>query len=118
MKFAVDDRVTIRYELGTNIRGTIATADIPAKTSIMHITGSLVIRSTNPDDWCQLIEAVNEELGKVLLKSLEIPIPRSPQYHVLELLVYQSPQVFLATEYLAISLESLIGRRQPQPLLE
>jgi hypothetical protein len=111
MKFAVDDSVTIRYERGTNIRGTIATADIPAKTIIMHITGSLVIRSTNPDDWCQSIEAVNEELGKVLLKSSEIPIRRSPQYHVLELLVYQSPQV-------AISLESLIGRRQPQPLLE
>ena len=64
MKFSVDDHVTIGYEPGSNIRGTIATADIPAETIIMHIPGSLVIRSPNPDDWCQSIEAVTEELRK------------------------------------------------------
>ncbi len=65
IKLAVDDRVTIGYEPGSHIRGIIATADIPAETIIMDIPGSLVIRSMDhPDDWCQSIEAVNEELGK------------------------------------------------------
>jgi hypothetical protein len=67
IKLAVDDRVTIGYEPGSNIRGIIATADIPAETIIMDIPGSLVIRGTdNPDDWCQFFEAVKEELGKGL----------------------------------------------------
>ena len=39
----VDDRVAIGYETDSNIRGTIATADIPAETAIMHIPKSLII---------------------------------------------------------------------------
>ncbi|KAL3816110.1 hypothetical protein ACHAXA_011607 [Cyclostephanos tholiformis] len=60
----IDDRVAIGYEPGSDVRGTIATADIPAETIIMHIPVSLVIRGSNPDDWCQSIEAVNYELGR------------------------------------------------------
>lgn len=56
----VDDRVAIGYETDSNIRGTIATADIPAETAIMHIPKSLIIGGV---DWCPNVEVIKEEMG-------------------------------------------------------
>jgi hypothetical protein len=75
-------------------------------------------RSNGNNNVSTTMNAMNATTMPIVLKSLEIPIPRSPHYHVLGLLVCHSPQVFLATDYLAISRESLIGQRQPQLLLE
>ncbi|KAL3774299.1 hypothetical protein ACHAW5_010203 [Stephanodiscus triporus] len=55
----IDDRVTIGYEPGSNIRGMITTADIPAKTEIMHIPKSLIIGGV---DWCQDFETIKKEM--------------------------------------------------------
>jgi hypothetical protein len=46
----------IRYKTGSNICGTIATTDIPAKTAIMHITKLLII-------WCPDFKVIKEEMS-------------------------------------------------------
>jgi hypothetical protein len=55
---------------------------------------------------------------KVLLKSLGIPTPRNPHYHILGTsIILQSPQAFLTTKYLAIQ-ESSIGYQLLTTILE
>ncbi|KAL3764530.1 hypothetical protein ACHAW5_004794 [Stephanodiscus triporus] len=60
----IDDRVTNGYEPGSNIRGMIATDDIPAETILVHTPGSLVIPGNHDCCGCKNIEAVKEELRK------------------------------------------------------
>ena len=55
----VDDRVAIGREAGSNVRGTIATADIPAEIAIMHIPKSLIIGGV---DWCPDFETIKKEM--------------------------------------------------------
>lgn len=54
---SVDERITIGYEPGTNIRGMIAYAPIPAGTLLIHTPGSLVLSSPD-DDQCSMIQKV------------------------------------------------------------
>jgi hypothetical protein len=63
-------------------------------------------------------ELSSQALGKGVLKSLGIPTPISPHYHVLGiLLVCQPPQVSLTTEYLAMH-ESSTGYPHHTTILE
>jgi hypothetical protein len=52
--------VVIGYESGSNIRGTIATSDIPAGTVIMHIPPSLVMGGV---DWCPDVGNLRREIA-------------------------------------------------------
>ena len=58
----LDDRVVIGYEPGSKIRGTIANADIPAETVIMHIPQSLILAGED-NDWCPSYEAIKHEMS-------------------------------------------------------
>ncbi|KAL3806642.1 hypothetical protein ACHAXA_001944 [Cyclostephanos tholiformis] len=55
----IDDRVEIGYESGTNIRGTIANADIPPDTVIMYVPRSLIMGGV---DWCPDVETLRGEI--------------------------------------------------------
>lgn len=61
----IDPRVTIGYEPPplSYIRGTIASSDIEAETTIIHIPGSLAIKSV-VDDYCASTKAVVDEIAK------------------------------------------------------
>ncbi|KAL3760362.1 hypothetical protein ACHAWU_000337 [Discostella pseudostelligera] len=59
----VDDRITIGYEADTHIRGTIATALIPADTLLMHTPHNLLLTS-NTGDTCEDIKYVQNEMNK------------------------------------------------------
>lgn len=58
----VDDRITIGYEVGTTLRGLIATAPIPAETVLIHTPASLIISSEDPNDKCRLIDILKHEM--------------------------------------------------------
>jgi len=58
----VDDRIIIGHEPGTNIRGMIATAPIPANTLLIHTPGSLVLRNPNNNHRCLRIGEIVQEL--------------------------------------------------------
>ncbi|KAL9184621.1 hypothetical protein ACHAXT_012591 [Thalassiosira profunda] len=58
----VDERVAIGYESGTNVRGLIATAPIPADTILIHTPKSLVL-STSDGGQCASIAAIKNELS-------------------------------------------------------
>ena len=49
------------YEPGSNIRGLIAKADIPAETVIMNVPKSLIIEGG--EDWCPSFESIKKEMG-------------------------------------------------------
>lgn len=59
---AVDDRISIGYEPGTTLRGLIATAPIPADTILVHTPPSLIISSSDPNDKCQVIDIMKNEM--------------------------------------------------------
>jgi len=58
----VDDRIIIGHEPGTNIRGMIATAPIPANTLLIHTPGSLVLKNPGNYDQCLRIGEIISEL--------------------------------------------------------
>ena len=58
---SVDERITIGYEPGTNIRGMIASAPIPAGTLLIHTPGSLVLSGPN-DNQCSIIQVIVDEM--------------------------------------------------------
>ena len=58
----IDDRITIGYEPGTNIRGMMATAPIPANTILIHTPKSLVLKPADAVDQCKDIEGTINEM--------------------------------------------------------
>lgn len=60
---SVDDRITIGYESGTNIRGTIATSSIPSDTILMHTPHNLLL-SSHTDSTCEDIKTILHEIRK------------------------------------------------------
>jgi len=58
----VDDRIIIGHEPGTNIRGMIATAPIPANTLLIHTPGSLVLKKQYKNRCLQIREIIIPEL--------------------------------------------------------
>ena len=59
----IDERIIIGYEPQTNIRGTIATSNIPANTVIMHIPKSLILVGVEENEWCANYEAIKYEMN-------------------------------------------------------
>lgn len=60
---AVDDRITIGYEPGTNLRGLIATAPIQDGTILIHTPTSLVLSNADPDDKCELVATIKQQMS-------------------------------------------------------
>jgi len=61
VSITVDNRITVGYEPGTNIRGMITTDDIPKGTILIHTPGSLVVSAQSTQ--CQTIANIVKEMN-------------------------------------------------------